>query len=108
MKWMQTVYEDAPLGRRALNRDGIQCPSDADKSLDAQCADRPKLSAYQLVSEARRLLRRGGADRGSYVNTIEERELMKSIARHVNDTEMLALIEAWLEISIEESDGNGK
>ena len=33
---------------------------------------------------------------------------MKSIAWRVNDAAMLALIEAWLEISIEASDGIGK
>jgi len=33
---------------------------------------------------------------------------MKSIALRVNDAAMLALIEAWLEIAIQASDGNGK
>src|ERR1700677_2138566 len=105
-KSMHTVYQDAPLGRRTLN--GTQCQDDAGKSLEAQYANRPKLSAHHLISEVHRLLQRGDANGSSYVNTIAERELMKSIARHVNDAAMLALIEAWLEISIEETDGNGK
>ena len=45
---------------------------------------------------------------GNYFDTIAQRQLMKSIALRVNDAAMLALIEAWLEIAIEASDGNGK
>ena len=68
----------------------------------------PKLRAHDLISEAHGLLQRVDAGPGNYFDTIAQRQLMKSIALRVNDAAMLALIEAWLEIAIEASDGNGK
>lgn len=99
---------DHPFHRRMLNGNVTQCQDDAVKSLEEQHADRPKLRAQDLISEVHRLLQRVDADLGGYFDTIAQRELMKSIARRVNDAAMLALIEAWLEIAIEASDGNGK
>ena len=53
------------------------------------------------------LLQRVDANLGSYFDTVAHRELMKSIAWRVSDTAMLALIEAWLGIAIEQSDSKG-
>jgi hypothetical protein len=86
----------------------IQCQDDTRKSFAEEQGDRLKLRAHDLISEVHRLLQGADADLGSYFDTIPQRELMKSIAWHVNDAAMLALIEAWLEISTEASDGNGK
>jgi hypothetical protein len=82
--------------------------ADAVKSLKEQYAGRLKLRAHDLISEAHGLLQRVDAGPGNYFDTIAQRQLMKSIALRVNDAAMLALIEAWLEIAIEASDGNGK
>ena len=82
--------------------------ADAVKSLKEQYAGRLKLRAHDLVSEVHGLLQRVDAGPGNYFDTIAQRQLMKSIALRVNDAAMLALIEAWLEIAIEASDGNGK
>jgi hypothetical protein len=107
-KSIHTVFEDTPLDQWTLNGNGIQCQDDARKSLEEQHADRLKLRAYHLISEVHRLLQPVDADLGSCFDTIAQHELMKSIACHVNEAAMLALIEAWLEISIEASDGKGK
>jgi hypothetical protein len=107
-KSIHAVYEDSPLGQRALSGNGTQCQDDARKSLEEQHPDRMKLRAHHLISEAHKLLQRLHAERGSYFDTIAQRELMKSIAWHVNDAAMLALIEAWLKISTEASGTESK
>ena len=95
-KSIHRVYQETPLDRWTLN--GTQRQDDARKSLEEQDADRLKLRAHDLISEVHRLLQRVDADRGNYFDTKRQRELMKSIAWHVNDAAMLALIEAWLGI----------
>ena len=69
---------------------------------------RVKFRDANLWGAAHGLLQRVDAGPGNYFDTIAQRQLMKSIALRVNDAAMLALIEAWLEIAIEASDGNGK
>jgi hypothetical protein len=105
-KSIPAVYEDSPLDQRALN--GTQCQDNARTTRGEQHADPLKLRAHHLVSEVHRLLQRGATKQASYFDTIAQRELMKSIAWHVNDAAMLALIEAWLEVYIEASDGSGR
>ena len=95
-KSIHRVYQEAPLDRWTLN--GTRRQDDARKSPEEQDADRLKLRTHGLISEVHRLLQRVDADRGSYFDTNAQRELMKSIAWHVNDAAMLALIEAWLGI----------
>jgi hypothetical protein len=107
-KSIHTVCEDTLLDQWTLNGNRTQCQDDARKSLEEQHADRLKLRAHDLINEVHRLLQRVDANLGGYFDTKAQRELMKSIAWRVNDAAMLALIEAWLEISIEASDGDGK
>jgi hypothetical protein len=103
-KSIHPVYEDSPFDQWALDGNDTQCQDIARKSLAEQQAGQLKLRTHHLISEVHRLLQ--GVD--ANFDTAPQRELMKSIACHVNDAAMLALIEAWLEISIEASDGNGK
>jgi hypothetical protein len=107
-KSIHTVYEDTPLDQWTLNGNRTRCQEDACKSLAERDADQLKLRAHDLISEVHRLLQRVDANLGNYFDTKAQRELMKSIAWRVNDAAMLALIEAWLEISIEAGDGDGK
>ena len=79
---------------------------------EEQYAYRPQRSAHDAVNEVHGLLNRGyrevvDADLSSYFDTIPHHELMKSIARRVSDGAMLALIESWLEMAVEEDDGKG-
>ena len=46
-------------------------------------------------------------DLSNYFGEIPHAELMKSIARRVSDGRMLRLIKAWLEMPVEEDDGEG-
>lgn len=45
------------------------------------------------------------ADLSGYFDSIPHAELMKSVARRVSDGQLLALIKAFLEMAVEESDG---
>jgi group II intron reverse transcriptase/maturase len=79
---------------------------------EEQYAYRPQRSAHDAVREVHGLLNRGytevvDADLSSYFDTIPHQELMKSIARRVSDGAMLALIKSWLEMAVEEDDGQG-
>ena len=79
---------------------------------EEQYAYRPQRSAHDAVREVHGLLNRGytevvDADLSSYFDTIPHHELMKSIARRVSDGAVLALIKSWLEMAVEEADGNG-
>ena len=79
---------------------------------EEQYAYRPQRSAHEAVREVHGLLNRGytevvDADLSSYFDTIPHHELMKSIARRVSDGAVLALIKSWLEMAVEEADGNG-
>ena len=46
-------------------------------------------------------------DLSNYFGEIPHAELIKSIARRVSDGRMLKLIKAWLEMPVEEDDGEG-
>jgi group II intron reverse transcriptase/maturase len=48
------------------------------------------------------------ADLSGYFDSIPHAELMKAVARRVSDRQLLALIQAWLEMPVEESDGRGR
>ena len=56
-----------------------------------------------VIREVHRLLRRVNTGSESYFDTFAHRELIKSVARHVSDAAMLALIEAWLDVATEGS-----
>ena len=69
-------------------------------------------SANDAVKGVHGLLRRGfrevvDGDLSNYFGEIPHAELMKSIARRVSDGRMLGLIKAWLEMPVEEDDGEG-
>jgi RNA-directed DNA polymerase len=79
---------------------------------EEQYAYRPKRSAQGAVKEVHKLLNRGykevvDADLSGYFDSIPHHELMQSVARRVSDGAMLALIRAWLEMAVEEEDGQG-
>ena len=73
---------------------------------------RPGRSANDAVKRVHGLLQRGykevvDGDLSNYFGEIPHAELMKSIARRVSDGRMLRLIKAWLEMPVEEDDGEG-
>ena len=79
---------------------------------DEQYAYRPKRSAHDAVRKVHQLLNQGytevvDADLKGYFDTIPHQELMKSVARRVSDGAMLALVKAWLEMAVEETDPRG-
>jgi group II intron reverse transcriptase/maturase len=79
---------------------------------EEQYAYRPQRSAHDAINEVHGLLNRGyrevvDADLSSYFDTIPHHELMKSIARRVSDGAMLALIQSWLQMAVEENEGKG-
>ena len=43
-----------------------------------------------------------------YFDTIPHSELLQSVARRIVDRYMLHLIKMWLQVPVEERDGNGK
>ena len=47
------------------------------------------------------------ADLSDYFGQIPHAELIRSIARRVSDGRVLGWIKAWLEMAVEEDDGNG-
>ncbi len=77
-----------------------------------QYAYRPERSANDAVHRVHGLLNMGrnevvDCDLSNYFGEIPHAELMKSVARRVSDGRMLALIKAWLEMPVEEDDGQG-
>ena len=77
-----------------------------------QYAYRPGRSALDAVRRVHRLLNRGhrevvDADLSDYFGQIPHAELMKSLARRLSDGRMLGWIKAWLEMAVEEDDGEG-
>jgi len=100
---MNTVYQSTPSGQPRSNGSWTHGQNDARKSPELQYAFRSKLSVQDVIREVQRLLRRVNAGSESYFNTIAHRELVKSVARHVSDAAMLALIEAWLDVATEGS-----
>jgi group II intron reverse transcriptase/maturase len=77
-----------------------------------QYAYRPGQSALEAVQQVQALMKQGhtevvDADLSGYFDSIPHAELMKSVARRVSDRSLLALIKAWLEMPVEESDKRG-
>ena len=77
-----------------------------------QYAYREGRSAQDAVRRVHRLLNRGhrevvDADLSNYFGEIPHAELMRSVARRVSDGRMLGWLKAWLEMSVEEDDGEG-
>ncbi len=77
-----------------------------------QYAYRPGRSANDAVKRVHGLLNIGhkevvDGDLSNYFGEIPHAELMKSLARRVSDGRMLKLIKAWLEMPVEEDDGQG-
>jgi len=75
-----------------------------------QYAYREGRGAQDAVRRVHRLLNRGhrevvDADLSNYFGEIPHAELMRSVARRVSDGRMLGWIKAWLEMSVEEDDG---
>ena len=79
---------------------------------DEQYAYRPHRSAHDAIRAVHGLVNRGhrhvvDADLSGYFDTIPHHELMKSVARRINDGAMLGLLQQWLEMPVEETDGRG-
>jgi len=74
---------------------------------------RPKKGAQDAIQEVDRLLFQGytdvvDADLSKYFDTIPHSELMKCVARRIVDKHVLHLIQMWLKVPVEETDGKGK
>ena len=77
-----------------------------------QYAYREGCSAQDAVKRVHGLLNRGhrevvDADLSNYFGEIPHAELMRSVARRVSDGRLLGWIKAWLEMPVEEDDGDG-
>ena len=97
------VYENTPFNQRRLGGERTRRQDVTVKSFEKRCAHGPKLSAHAALNQIRGVLQRVDTDLGNSLDTIAHRELMKSIAWRINDAALLALIEAWLEITIEKA-----
>ena len=97
------VKDRQSICRPKMARGWARCQDDTVGSFEEQCAHRQKLTAHDAIGRIRGLLQRVDTDLSSCIDTIPNRELMKSIAWRVSDAAMMALIEAWLEIAIEKA-----
>jgi RNA-directed DNA polymerase len=73
---------------------------------------RPGRNAHQALEEIRGHLQAGfcavyDADLKSYFDTIPHPELMACLRRRIADRSVLTLIRRWLEVPVQEDDGNG-
>ena len=73
---------------------------------------RPGRSAHDAVRRIHGLLYKGHnevleLDLANYFGEIPHADLMKSLPRRISDVRMLPLIKAWLEMPVEEDDGQG-
>jgi group II intron reverse transcriptase/maturase len=78
-----------------------------------QYAYRPGRNALEAVQQVQALMIQGhteviDADLSGYFDSIPHAELMKTVSRRVSDRHLLALIKAWLEMPVEESDERGR
>ena len=78
-----------------------------------QYAYRPGRSALDAVQQVQALMDTGhrevvDADLSGYFDSIPHRELLKTVARRVCDGSLLGLIQAWLEMPVQECDGRGR
>jgi RNA-directed DNA polymerase len=78
-----------------------------------QYAYRPERSALDAVRHVYTLLKSRhweviDADLSGYFDSIPHFELMKSVARRINDRHMLGLIKMWLQAPVEETDERGR
>jgi RNA-directed DNA polymerase len=78
-----------------------------------QYAYRPGRSALDAVQQVQALMIAGhtevvDADLSGYFDSIPHAELMTSVARRVSDRQLLALIQAWLEMPVAERDERGR
>ena len=77
-----------------------------------QYAYRPERSAHDAVERVHSLLNTRhnevvDCDLSNYFGEIPHAELLKGFARRISDGRMLKLIKAWLEMPVEEDDGEG-
>ena len=78
-----------------------------------QYAYRQNRNAQDAVREVHWLLTGGhsnvvDADLAGYFDTIPHAELMKSVARRIEDKRVLRLLRMWLDVPVEEQDGQGR
>ena len=79
---------------------------------EEQYAYRTDRSAHDAIEAVHGLINRGhrnvvDADLSGYFDSIPHHELMKSVARRISDGAVLALIQQWLEMAVEETDERG-
>jgi group II intron reverse transcriptase/maturase len=78
-----------------------------------QYAYRPGRSALEAVQQVQALMIAGhdevvDADLSGYFDSIPHAELLTAVARRVSDRHLLALVKAWLEMPVAESDEQGR